>query len=770
MKATPRALPLLVIAFLAILFLAPVLFTDRVLLPGEFLQQLKPFSAILPASEHRPNWNPLQWDALAEYYPWRLFAQRELRQNRIPLWNPHEFCGAPFIANGQSAVFYPLNILFWILPTAVAFEWSAALHVFLAGAFMYGLGRTLRLSVTASLLAGISFMFSGFIVTWLELPTLVNVAVWIPLVFLLIEKIIQQPRMRYFLLLAVTLGLQLLAGHFQISLYLLLAVALRWLWELGRQVIASMGRAQPMNSRPLLLVGVALVLGCSLAAIQVLPTAEFAMYSHRSGAPTHEGYQWYVANAMPWEHLGTLFIPDLFGNPTKSTYWGPGSRTGGPGSYTEMCGYIGFLPIVFALLAFAYLRRARMGFYGFLMVFALLVALGTPLTCPLYFWIPGFSQAGGFSRVLVLFCFSASLLAGVGWQFCFGESPGQRRSKLASVAIIGAVGWSFARFGAHPFGDLAISPPLPPADTLMIGVGWLALAIAFVCGKLSSKAFSAFSIMVIAGHALSFACGFNPSSPRSYVYPQIKYTDNMETRSRTVSISGPWSLSPDRFPDATLPPNGMMVYNGYDIQGYDSLQSKYYKDLAARLEGGNPTPPENGNMLLLHNVSSPWLDVLGVKYVFSAYPLHFVGAKLIRDDPMFCYENQDAYPPAFAVDHLPSDAEARTGIPFRPATVTSYSSLHVSIHSEVSGRYLILTDSFVPGWRVYVNGHQAHPLRWAGALRAVQLEDSSPCDVNWIYLPISHKLGAILSLLTGSLLSGFVGGCMMRSRHTQDNY
>jgi hypothetical protein len=37
------------------------------------------------------------------------------RRGLIPLWNPHQFCGAPFIANGQSAFFYPPNWLFLAL-------------------------------------------------------------------------------------------------------------------------------------------------------------------------------------------------------------------------------------------------------------------------------------------------------------------------------------------------------------------------------------------------------------------------------------------------------------------------------------------------------------------------------------------------------------------------------------------------------------------------------------------------------------------------------
>ena len=87
-------------------------------------------------------WNPLMWDGMAEFYPWRLFAAESLRAGWIPLWNPHQFCGTPFVANSQSAVFYPLNLLFCVMPVARAFGVSVWLHLRLTGLFLYGFLRS----------------------------------------------------------------------------------------------------------------------------------------------------------------------------------------------------------------------------------------------------------------------------------------------------------------------------------------------------------------------------------------------------------------------------------------------------------------------------------------------------------------------------------------------------------------------------------------------------------------------------------------------------
>ena len=46
-------------------------------------------------------------DFTYQFYTFRAFAFRELRAGRIPLWIPCTFCGAPFLADSQTALAYP---------------------------------------------------------------------------------------------------------------------------------------------------------------------------------------------------------------------------------------------------------------------------------------------------------------------------------------------------------------------------------------------------------------------------------------------------------------------------------------------------------------------------------------------------------------------------------------------------------------------------------------------------------------------------------------
>src|SRR3989338_7274250 len=58
--------------------------------------------------------NPAIPDVVNQIIPWKTFTISEWQQGRVPLWNPYNFSGTPHAANWQSAVFYPLQFVFWL--------------------------------------------------------------------------------------------------------------------------------------------------------------------------------------------------------------------------------------------------------------------------------------------------------------------------------------------------------------------------------------------------------------------------------------------------------------------------------------------------------------------------------------------------------------------------------------------------------------------------------------------------------------------------------
>ncbi|HQJ76521.1 MAG TPA: hypothetical protein PKW14_13115, partial [Bacteroidota bacterium] len=117
-------------------------------------------------------------DFVYQYYPFRNFAAVALSQGIIPFWNPYTFAGMPFIADIQTAFFYPLHIFLTLFVkdnslNFVYLEYLIIFHYFFAGVFSYYLAKSLNLNVFAAILTGITFMFSGFMVTHLIHETMV---------------------------------------------------------------------------------------------------------------------------------------------------------------------------------------------------------------------------------------------------------------------------------------------------------------------------------------------------------------------------------------------------------------------------------------------------------------------------------------------------------------------------------------------------------------------------------------------------------------------
>ncbi|HDQ70587.1 MAG TPA: hypothetical protein ENN19_00645, partial [Chloroflexi bacterium] len=87
----------------------------------------------------------------------------------------------------------------------------------------------------------------------------------------------------------------------------------------------------------------------------------------------------------------------------------------------------------------------------------------------------------------------------------------------------------------------------------------------------------------------------------------------------------------------------------------------------------------------------------------------------------------------------------------------------VTIHADlVSAGYLVLADTWYPGWRARVDGVPLEILRANHAFRAVWLE-AGQHTVEMVYRPASVLAGGAISLVTLLLfLGGIVSTCLWR--------
>ena len=123
-------------------------------------------------------------DVFSLHLPLKAFGAAELRQGRIPAFNPTWGLGQPFRGNGNALPFYPGNLLYLVLPFWSAFNLHYALHWLLAALAMAALARGLGLSPPAALVAGLTYGGSGWVLTGLCFYNLIAVSAWWPLVML----------------------------------------------------------------------------------------------------------------------------------------------------------------------------------------------------------------------------------------------------------------------------------------------------------------------------------------------------------------------------------------------------------------------------------------------------------------------------------------------------------------------------------------------------------------------------------------------------------
>ncbi len=117
---------------------------------------------------------------LLQFIPWRVAALRALESGHFPLWNPLVGMGAPLLANYQTGILYPPNVLL----AAVGVEWGSGLLVMLhltwAGWGMVMLVRGLGMRPAAQMVAGTAFSLSGYLVARAGFLSINAAAAWLP--------------------------------------------------------------------------------------------------------------------------------------------------------------------------------------------------------------------------------------------------------------------------------------------------------------------------------------------------------------------------------------------------------------------------------------------------------------------------------------------------------------------------------------------------------------------------------------------------------------
>ena len=221
-------------------------------------------------------------------------------------------------------MFYPLGFLYYLLPTDSAYLYSTILHCMLGAVFMYMFMGSLGCSKAGAFLSGFLFVFNGYFMAHLYAGHLsfVQNYIWIPLIFLFAVRFMETRLLRHAVLGGLILGIQILGGFPQIAFYTILAILLLCFYFACLDIrIRRFSHIFKMSSGTLLLI----LIGFSLAAVQLLPTYEFTQLSTRAGGVD---YGFATMDSLPPKNLLTFLFPLLFGSPRRRDILGKSYHLG----------------------------------------------------------------------------------------------------------------------------------------------------------------------------------------------------------------------------------------------------------------------------------------------------------------------------------------------------------------------------------------------------------------------------------------------------------
>ena len=769
-KAAGLLLFVAVSAALAGLLVPGAFLRGEVLSQATLLYGYQPWSAHAPAGVHAPN--PLLTDPAIVFYPFLTHAAAALREGRLPLWSASLYAGHPFLASFQSAVFSPFTALAAVvpLPQATVPIALAPLVVGAAGMFLYV--RGLGLHAYAAWLAGVAFLLNAFSVGWMEHP-LTPVTCWVPWLLRASDRLTARPTAARAAALALFVALVILAGHPETAVKVLLVA--------GLYTLVGVRRAGGALALP----AAAGVAGGLLAAVQLVPFAEYLMHSEafaaREALPVNRFY-------LPAGTMIAALVPDFLGNPAEGPYAVLRNRHGGEANYAEQAVYAGMPVLVLAVAAIASAwHEPRVRFFTAAGAGSLALMYGAPGLLGIVSSLP-IARVMILSRFGLIVIVSLVVLAAYGIDRLTGSGGPAAMPRRVTRAVVVLIALATAGIGAaalglretlaaHGLTGAAFGGSVAAAGLLGASA---ALVLLRVHGRLAPRGFAAAVVALAAVDLLAAGQGFHPTAPPQQIYPPLPELARLRQDPGLFRVYG-WR-------DAFIQ-NAAMAYGLHDIRGWDGVNPGRYTrllDLGYLRQHADPDR---------HLRDPKLLDLLNVKYVFTDPGLVLPAPRFrqVSSGATSIYENTQALPRTFLVDRylarsdadiaralhdgtvdpggvalleqqLPPSAapEPRGDAGAGTAHIRRYEDTLVEIDVDTPVRQLlVLSDAFYPGWRATVDGDSAPIYRAYYALRAVTVP-AGRHTVRFTYAPSSLRAGALVSAATLALGSAVVLMAMRR--------
>ncbi len=658
------------------------------------------------------------------YYPLIHYGIESMKALHIPLWNPYQSLGVPFLGSALFGLFSPFSILYYLLPTHTAMGWATVMNIALAGLFTFiFLTKSLKTSSVGAVTGALVFMFSGPLLLEIIHPSLVGAMAFLPLILYLTERVFSRGSAPWAIAFGVILACQMLTGAVQVIVHTIFLTG-----AFGAVLFVRALRQRRPAIWPVVILIVGGLIALALSSVQWLPLLELSGLTGRDAAGLS------LKDAEP-------FI----------TYYTPrvvlrGALLGGRGMS------IGLLPAALGIVALLTDRkRPLVIFFAITALITLLLAFGTytPLYAIYYHYIPTGKLFRVPLRWIWLTAFSVAVLSAMGTDAVIARLIPRRGLCLAAISLIPSFIIAFLfmsnthRLFNHPQNT-------PEIFTRHASEGAF---LRKVQGSYRTYIWSDF------GKDFSLLQKFGTLEK---VYTLNDYESlSLGAYQRFVAalLDRPEILAKKIFYGAFMLSNGKRSLRLMSLLSTGFVMQKGAGPFAKKLPPGMvPIYKKNGVVIYRYKGALPRAYI-----VYRSETIADERAALKR------IASQRFNPRAAVI--LARDVGLGHGAPPRPsltrARVTRLLPERVKISATALQRgVLVMTDFFYPGWHAYVDGVEAPILRANSIMRGVVLEKGSH-NVVFIYRPLPFRVGLWVSILTLAGLIVYAGLTLVRRPRTR---
>jgi hypothetical protein len=676
-------------------------------------------------------------------YPVAYYFRQCFWHGQLPLWNPYNNCGIPFLAQWNTMVLYPLSLLYLVPPLPWGMNYFLIGHVFLAGTGMYFLAHRWFGNRFAAMLAGLVFAWNGLSINLLMWPCHIAALAWMPWVVLLCEKAVAQGGRALFWA-ALAGACQMMTGSPEMILFT---------WCITLAVCAAQWRGNRQNALKMAL-RFAAVAGwvAVLSAAQLAPWLDLVAHGNRSSAFDKGGWSlpvWGAAN----------FLAPLFRDraSVEGVFWQPGQELFS--SY-----YAGIVTVALMLVALMKARDRRTILLAVLALGGFLCACGDAgYVLPL---LKKVAPLLGFARypvkfiIITLFCLPLLAASGAAWLQSHADAAA-RRALLPAWAITGlAIVCVLIVSRRFPF----------PGENWSVTwqSGWTRLAILLTAlvilfRQRSSRLLCGFGLLLLMGGDV---CTHTPGqNPTASVQAYDEITPPMSRLPRLGQSRAMVSGEVDDWMEHLANPSALELYLGQRAELFrdcnllnlipktDGFFSLYLRrqDRVAQLLSGHEYPPHLAEFLgVSQRTSSKKLFTWEAQSRFM--PMVTIGQKpVFLDDAATLQALASAEFRPREVVYLPPEARGSVPATADPAAKIVSSQVTASacqFETEASrATMLVVAQSWHYCWVAEIDGRAAPLLRANYAFQSLPVP-AGRHEVRLAYQDTLFDAGAILSVLS----------------------